>query len=440
MNITNAVIDRPNFNKKLSTKKEFLRELGIKGYSRSINLFFKESKNINGVIGHNLVSKVGCLITNKCIFELEPTENNVKRTAYQKTVYLCNVEFPNSFSMNAIKADMSKFIGSATIEPTYAFNNAVIEYEDGRFFDMGLSMVDLSLKDNSSFGIINFSKDFNPENKDVIYGNEFNPKFYCILDTRANESIEKDRSGNIEDFVDGSTKIIYNTFGNEAVDNFINNEQLTGIYIDKQTIAISEFMKMFFNRYLFSCIEDFEFQTETNNSIALIPKKITTFAPFSKNINEHYLSMLVESSISCVETLEKELKEPFKLICGISNNFIITNVYFLNGGKTIRITDPLYKMYGGFAINSEIISKEIDNHADIVKMDMLEQCCETQTLLNSPEAINELIGYIDSQTEALKMILEENGERARQLIGESVIEKKQKLLNNMIKGDVARIE
>ena len=428
MNVTSAVIDRPNYNKNLSTKKEILKELGIKGYSRNINLFFKENKNVNGVIGHNLVSKVGCLIINKCIFELEPIEDNVKRTAYQKTVYLCNVEFPNSFSMETIKSNMNKFIGSATIEPTYAFSNAIVQFDNGKFIDLGLSMIDLSLQDNSTFGIINFSKDIDSMSKEIIYGNEFNPKFYCILDARANKETERSRSGNIEDFIDSSTKITYNTFGNEAVDNFINNEQLTGIYIDKDTIAISEFMKMFFNKYLFSGIEDFEFQTETTSSIALIPKKITTFAPFDKNVNEHYLSMLVEDTIKCIEILEKELKEPFKMICGISNNFIITEVYFLNSGKTIRITDPLYKLYGDFALTSEIISEEIDNHADIIKMDMLEQSISSQSLLDSPAAIQELIGIIDSQTEALKLMIEENGDKARQLIGESIIDRQRKKL------------
>lgn len=419
-----GVVDRVNYSKNLSTKKEMLKDLGIKKYSRTVNLFFKENKNSNGIIGHNLVSKVGCLITNKCIFELEPTKDGVGKTAYQKTVYLCDVEFPNSFSMDAIKADMSKFIGSATIEPTYAFSNAVVHLDNGTFFDMGLSMVDLSLKDNSTFGIINFSKDLDPESKQIIYGNEFNPKYYCILDARANEELEKDRSGNIEDFVDSSTKIIYNTFGNEAVDNFINNEQLTGIYINKRTIAISEFMKLFFNRYLFTGIEDFEFQSETTSAIALVPKKITTFAPFSKNVNEYYVSMLVDGTINCIETLEKELKEPFKIICGISNNFIIADVCFLNDNKSIRITKPLYKMYGEFALNSEIISEEIDNQSEIIKTDMLEQSIHSQTLLNNPEAVNELIGYIDSQTEALKLMIEENGERARQLIGESIIDQK----------------
>ena len=428
MNVTGAVVDRPNYNKHLSTKKEILKDLGIQKYSRSINLFFKENKNVNGVIGHNLVSKVGCLITNKCVFELEPTKNNVGKTAYQKTVYLCNVEFPNSFSMDAIKADMSKFIGSATIEPTYAFSNSVVHLDDGTYFDMGLSMIDLSLKDSSTFGIVNFSKDLDPESKEIIYGNEFNPKYYCILDARANCELEKSRSGNIEDFVDSSTKIIYNTFGNEAVDNFINNEQLTGIYINKRTIAISEFMKLFFNRYLFTGIEDFEFKTETTSAIALIPKKITTFAPFSKDVNEHYLSMLVDGTINCIEVLEKELKEPFKLICGISNNFIIADVYFFNDDETVRITKPLYKMYGEFALNTEIISEEIDSHAELIKMDMLEQSYRSQTLLNNPEAIQELIGIVDSLTEALKLMIEENGEKARQLIGESAIDKHRKKL------------
>ena len=44
MNVTGAVVDRPNYNKHLSTKKEILKDLGIQKYSRSINLFFKAKK------------------------------------------------------------------------------------------------------------------------------------------------------------------------------------------------------------------------------------------------------------------------------------------------------------------------------------------------------------------------------------------------------------
>lgn len=424
MNVTSAVIDRPRYNKALSTKKEFLKDLGIKGYSRVINLFFKESKNVHGIQGHNLVTKVGCLIINKCIFDLPPTKENIGKIAYQKTVYLCDVEFPNSFSMDAIKADMKKFIGSATINPHYAFSNAVVQLSDGKFFDMGLTMVDLSLTDNSSFGIINFSKELDQATKEIIYGNEFNPKYYCILDARANEDVERDRSGNIDEFVDSSTKIIYNTYGNETVDNFVNNEQVTGIYINKRTIVISEFMRMIFSKLLFTCIEDFEFKTESASSIILTPTKIRTFAPFTNDVNIHYLSMLTDDSIKCVEILEKELKEPFKLVCGISNNFAIAEVYFFNDDKIVRITKPLYKMYGEFALNSEDITNEIENQAEIVKSDLLEQSIHSPSLLDNPQAITELIGLINSQTEALRLAIEENGSRIQETIGDSLIDKR----------------
>lgn len=436
MNVTNTVIDRPRYNKSMLTKKEVLKDLGIKGYSRIINLFFKENKNTNGIEGHDIITKVGCLITNKAIFEISPDKNGVKKTAYQKTVYLCDVEFPNSFSMKSIKSSMGKFLGTATITPHYAFSNSVVLLEDGNFYDLGLSMIDLTLKDNSQFGIINFSKDLDESSKDIIYGCEFNPKYYCILDARANEEMERSRSGNIEEFIDSSTKIIYNTFGNEAVDNFVNNEQQTGIYINKRTIAISEFMKNFFTKLLFTGIEEFEFKSDTSKpSISLTPTKIKTFATFNNDVNIHYLSMLTDDTIKAVEILEKELGEPFKIICGISNNFVITEVYFYNDDKTVRITKPLYKLYGEFAISSEeICNNQIDEQSELVKSDMLEQSIHTLNLLDNPHAITELIGYINNQTESLKLMIEENGERIQNIIGNSLIDqKRQELLQDNLR-------
>lgn len=427
MNMTTTIIDRPNYNKRMSTKKETLKDLGIHGYSRLINIFFKENKNTNGIIDHNLVTKIGCLITNKCIFDI--TVNDLNKKVYQKTVYLCDIEIPSSCSMQTIKDNMNKFIGSAQVIPYYGFSNAVIEGDDGKFVDMGLSMVDLSLVDKSSFGIINFSKDTDERYKDIIYGNEFNPKYYCILDNRANQEYEKDRSGTIDEFVDGSTKIIYNTFGNEKVDNFINNDELTGIYINKRTIAISEFMKSFFSKFLFTCIEEFEFKTETSSSISLIPTNIKTFASFSKDISVYYLTMLTEDTIKQIEILEKELNEPFKLICGISNNFIIIDVYFINDGKRVRITKPMYKMYGEFALSSEDITSEINSQSEYVRENLLEQSVNSPNALANPNSIIELIGYVNSFTNILKTAIESNGDNIRQALGESLIDKHKKLIS-----------
>ena len=61
-------------------------------------------------------------------------------------------------------------------------------------------------------------------------------------------------------------------------------------------------------------------------------------------------------------------------------------------------------------------------------MDMLEQSISSQSLLDNPAAIQELIGIVDSQTEALKLMIEENGDKARQLIGESIIDRQRKKL------------
>jgi hypothetical protein len=55
---------------------------------------------------------------------------------------------------------------------------------------------------------------------------------------------------------------------------------------------------------------------------------------------------------------------------------------------------------------------------------MLEQSIHTLNLLDNPHAITELIGYINNQTESLKLMIEESGERIRNIVGDSIIDQK----------------
>ena len=144
------VIDRPNSI--YATKREKLKEIGIEKFSREISIFFKEAKNIQGVVGHNLVSTINCLITNKSISYL----NSEKDTLFNKTTYMCDIEFPSGLSLDIIKKNIDKFLDSATIIPTFAFSNSHIERQDGSYVDLGLTIVNLDLHDESSCGLIEF--------------------------------------------------------------------------------------------------------------------------------------------------------------------------------------------------------------------------------------------------------------------------------------------
>jgi hypothetical protein len=284
MNITNA-INKGNYET-VHTQEEILKSIGFKQFQRKICFFIKENKNLYNIEGNNLVTKVGALITNISKSEID------KRECYNKTVYLCDIEFPNTFDMNAIKRDISKFIDSADIHPLYAFaNNHIISHDSQyKFNDYGLTMVDLSIK-KSSYGVLNFSNATQlPLYKEIIYGNEYNPKYYTNRDAKFYSEIDDSRSGNINDIFDNRTKLICNKIGGDSVDIYTNNVKEEGIFIDKRTITINEFITTFFNKYMFLQFDDIEFIYDSRLSKPLNIKKLTTFTKFEQKLKNIILN------------------------------------------------------------------------------------------------------------------------------------------------------
>lgn len=415
MNITSMVIDRPNSI--YATKREKLKEIGIEKFSREISIFFKEAKNIQGVVGHNLVSTINCLITNKSISYL----NSEKDTLFNKTTYMCDIEFPSGLSLDIIKKNIDKFLDSATIIPTFAFSNSHIEKQDGSYVDLGLTIVNLDLHDESSCGLIEFCEK-TPETekyKDIIYKNDYNPKYYNFLDSQLDDlECDKTRSGSIDDFRDLETKIIYNTFGAESVDTFINGSQVPGIYVGKRVLMISEFMRQVFNKCLFSPIETITFTYDTMyREVSIIELK--SYSTFNKN--NSYLKKsaneLIEKIITeCCEKFADECKESVKYVCGLDKNFLIIDAYFHSDNRLVRITKPMYKLFGEFAMNSENFINEVESTGDLAKSDMIDQIMKSRGLLESAKSIANAICMIDGYTQQIKMAIEERTSNIQQQI------------------------
>ena len=406
MNITSMVIDRPNSI--YSTKRERLKEIGIEKFSREISIFFKEAKNVHGIIGQNLVSTVNCLITNKSISRLNK-ENDI---LFDKTVYMCDIDFPSGLSLEVIKQNIDKFLDSATIAPTFAFSNSHIEKRDGSYVDLGLTIVNLDIHDESSCGLIEFSEKTPEREKytDIIHKNDFNPKYYNFLDSQLDDlECDKTRTGNIDDFRDMETKIVYNTFGAESVDTFVDGEQIPGIYVGKRVLMLSELIKQVFNKCLFSPIENITFSYDTEVRKATI-HELKSYSTFNRH--NAYLkkttSELLETLISdCCERFANECGEHVKLICGLDKNFLITDAYFYSDNRRVRITKPMYKLFGEFAMNSEEFINDVELNSDIVKSDMLDQVMKSRGLLESAKTIANTICMIDNYTRQIKFAIEE---------------------------------
>ena len=237
MNITSIFENRGKFNPDaLKSFEEGMKSIGYESVRREIILFIKENKNTHGIAGNNIVTNVGCLIVNYSIYNAK----NKRGRVFDKTVYLCDVEFPLALSAEAIRTSIEPFLEMATVNPTYAYSTRHVEIGE-EFINLGLTLVDLSV-DTDGFGVLNFT-DATQESvakfKEFVFENGYNPKHYSIKESRLKGTFDNDsRSGLLRDFVDGNTKIIYNRSGEMSLETFDGYNKTEGIYIDKRTMKI----------------------------------------------------------------------------------------------------------------------------------------------------------------------------------------------------------
>lgn len=417
MNINSTIFERNRF---CSDDDDILKNMGFIDYKREITLFLKENKNTNGITGHNLVTKINGLVTNYSIFH----DHKLNNRLFTKTTYVCEVEFPNNITIDMLKRNIDSFVSVATINPIHAFTNAYLVESNGNIRDYGLSLLDLTLP-TAGFHILNFSNlDQNDKlNKFIIYDNKYNPRFYNSYDCNVlyDFNSHSEKSCPLIELYDYHSHITCNTHGNETVDNFINNNPQTGIYINKRTVKVSESLSDIFNKILFVSVDGLEFVYDSRNDDINI-KKLSFFTRFNKSLEERLCLDIYNSIIEWKETLKANFKNTdYYLVLSIDKQFAILDIMFFDTRKEIRITKPLYKLYGEFSLNSETLMNDTEAMGDIAKLDYIEQSIEAASRngnkLELGESIQGVINMIDGATKTLQLMICEQKDQYSNLIG-----------------------
>ena len=357
MNITKEVIDRPQEKEKNeSTKSEILRNLGILSCKRTIDIFIKEANNINNIVGHNLAIRTQCIITNYSISKLE---NN---KVYNKTVYTCDIDFPNYINAETIKTNLIPILKSATITPIYAFSISHLEKPNGEYENFGLTMIDIHDSLSNTFGIVNFSNYTaeNPIFKELIYGNCYNPKYYTNIEAKELHRISESRSGNINDFIDKNTTIYCNPIDKEIIDTYVNDEKQTQLYIDNKTIETPHLLLNLFSKLLFTSLDCLEFiYNSSDNSSPLMIKRVGYFTKFNSNFENECLDEIYDIINKCMDEYKNKIKEKFYLMYTLNEHMSYAEVIF-NNGKRINIKVPIEKLYCEYSLDNEMMMNCIE--------------------------------------------------------------------------------
>lgn len=395
MNISNTIkrLDPNGFD----DASRHMSDLGYINYSRKITIFVKEKENLYKIQGNNIITNVGCLITNMCTYKKD------KSIYYNKTVYLCDLEYPSTLKSSDIKKTLGNCLNECTARPLYAFANNVIEQDSKTSFDLGLTLVDLSVCDNGAYGIINF---IDPERfkgyEEVVYGNKYNPMFYG----NSNEESDRSRIHTIEDLVDNKTKIIFNKSNQESVVNIKNNITQKGIIIDKYTMSLNEYMSSFFAGYLFVPIEKIEFVYDSRLNQPLNIIKLTTFDKFHNDItNDNVVDDVMDLINEKIQILRNELSSDFYIVTRISDQFMICDLHVFNASREIILSKPLYRQYCEYAIDSQQIIDDVEYSGEIAKIDYIEKSIEQ---IGFNRNISGAIELINNATEKLQMLMSEN--------------------------------
>lgn len=422
MNMREIVIDRARLNENMFENKQAndLKSLGFVDYKRTIQLFIKEIERINGIPDRK-VQEIAALITNYSIVNID-SESKM----FNKTVYFCDVEFPKDLDMKAIIKNIEQFVEIAYIRPTYAFQTAHIIRPNG-YVDLGLTMCDLAV--SGSCGIINFAdnKGEFPKFKDQIYGNSFNPKYYNKVDNCFEE--HKQRSGNINEFVDSHTNIFCNTFGSTTVENFVNDEVKTGIYINNRTRALNNFINETFQKLLYIGLEKIEIiMKKTNKNIEFNVNKCGFFAKLDDDIKLHYIEEILITVEKQSEVINAKIDENFYMVYTFDTKFAILDYFYNEGGtkRELRISKPIYHLYNEFSIDTEDIINNVELNGEIAKVDMIESASRESMLnLGSPQDIQSMIDMIDNATQLImEQIESSDNNRARLSMDDKLWERK----------------
>lgn len=399
MNMNNF-LERSRNNKTLDSEYKVLSDIGFENYFRKINIFMKEKKNMYNIANNDVITNVGCLITN-----ISKDKNKKLGTIYNKTVYLCELEYPETLDSKSVKKNISVCLDKCLVKPMYAFAYNVIETPDNRTIDLGLSLVDLTVNKSSSFGIINFSVDEYPMYKEIVIGENYNPKYYSKRHMELEEGFRRydGRAITMDEIVDNRTKIIFNKSDIDSVLNFKQNIQQTGIFVDKETINLNEYMSDFFISFLFLPFEQVEFVYDSRLINKLNITSLSSFLKFNQYTTDTFVNELLDKINEKIERLGRKIKGNFYLITRISDQFMMCDLHLFDSSREIRMTKPLHRQYCEYAIDSEMIVNDIEYSGEIAKLDYIDKSMKE---LSFTRDITSAINMIDSATQSLTMLVE----------------------------------
>ena len=231
--------------------------------------------------------------------------------------------------------------------------------------------------------------------------------------------MQKQRSGNINEFVDNRTTIFCNTYGSTSVENFVNNEVKTGIYINNRTRALNDFINDVFRKLLYIGLEKIEIvMKKVNKHLEFNVTKCGFFAKFNDDVKHNYIEEILCNCEKQAEIINAKIDEDFYLVYSFDTKFAILDYLYNEGGneREIRITKPIYHLYNEFSIDTESIMNNVELSGDVAKCDMIETV-EKEAVLNlgcSNKEIKDMIDVITNATNTvLAQIENSNSDRAR---------------------------
>lgn len=421
MNITKSVLERNRGNIE-NKEKEIMKAGGVVGYNRLITLYPSVCKNIYNIDGNNV------LLTSRCCLINYSIRNSTNKDAklYNKTTYICDLNFPGNITPSMLAADdISKILMEAQIVPLYAFNNSHVEFLNGKFIDYGLTMVDLSCP--YDYGVVNFSgttkeDQYDPFYKELIDPGFFNPKYYSpVLKELTNGNSSK--SGILDEFIDERTRIT------KDINNYQRNIKLfkNGIerkdrVINKRTMNTNELLLDIFSDLIFMPIEDLVMVVDVSGKLSLNIQKLTTFTRFNISANSFYYNKVAESIEKTINQFRNKINgESFYLTIMKNEVLLELNIAFKNKDNSvdeIRITNPIHKLYSQFALNNESIVNSIENNAEYAKLNFLESAYrnpDTKLISSAIKMVKDYSNILDNYKASLALTHYESNEMLENL-------------------------
>ena len=361
MNITTLVLNR-DFKNAGMDNVQLRKDAGLLDYKRNIIISIREKQLNDGIHNTTAVSKIGCVIINYSISNIDKD-----RRLYSKTTYLCDIDFEGThFDKNILSREsiekfginkVSQYFNQLHIIPMYVYSNDHISYPDGSYTDFGLTLVELNnTRTGGGYNIVNFSSKETQASalyKEHIEGNNYNPKYYTNKEAKLYGN--KIRDGVLNDYVDEKTNISWYPYTRKTVEYYIHNELQEGIHFNKQIAKSMNLLNDLFNDMIFVPKECFQFTYDNLYNIPLNINRVTFFTIFNKKYKEDRLPDLVEAVSSTIEKYaENEFKTKFRI--EFTQREFATNliVHFYDTDSTVVVQSPNDNLFSEYVAAKEL--------------------------------------------------------------------------------------